>query len=77
MARLVVKQPNGLLAVWSTIVDNFIIEDATRSELIEEFLKEERKKIEELIDTPSRLSYDDCLGRIERKENAIKEEKEM
>ena len=32
MARRIVKQPDGLLSVWSTIVDNFIITDATKEE---------------------------------------------
>ena len=35
MSRSVVKQPNGLWAMWSSIVDDFLIIDATEEEIIE------------------------------------------
>lgn len=35
MARLVVKQPNGKFACWSTVVDNFIIKDLTAEQYTE------------------------------------------
>jgi hypothetical protein len=35
LARRIVKQPNGLFACWSTIVDDFIETDLTQEEYIE------------------------------------------
>jgi uncharacterized protein (UPF0371 family) len=37
MGHQVIKEPNdsGLLAVWSTVVDDFIIRNATREEIVE------------------------------------------
>ena len=34
MAHQIVKQPNGLYAVWSTVVDDFVMEDATMEDII-------------------------------------------
>jgi len=34
MGHQIIQQPDGKWAVWSTIVNDFIIEDATRAELI-------------------------------------------
>ena len=36
MAKIIVKQPNGKYAEYSTIVDHFTMTDATRIEIIEE-----------------------------------------
>ena len=36
MPRAIVKQPNGMYALWSTIVDDFILMDATLEECVEE-----------------------------------------
>lgn len=33
MANLVLEQPNGKFAIWSTIVDNFILLNATEKEI--------------------------------------------
>lgn len=44
MARLVTKQPDGNYAVFSTVVDAFILIDATE-EQVEEFLMTERIQI--------------------------------
>lgn len=38
MARHVVLQPDGKYAVWSTISDNFLLLDATREEVIQEYM---------------------------------------
>jgi len=40
MGRQVVKQPNGLYAVWSSIIDDFIFEEATEKELRQWWLAE-------------------------------------
>lgn len=54
MARQIIKQPNGKLAIWSSIVDNFIITDATPEEYIQFRIAEEservRKDITEIVD---------------------------
>jgi hypothetical protein len=40
MGRQIVKQPDGLFAVWSSIVDDFIFENATEKELRQWWLGE-------------------------------------
>jgi hypothetical protein len=35
MGWQIVKQPNDLWAIWTTIADGFILEDATEEELVE------------------------------------------
>jgi len=47
MSRQIIKQPNGLYAVFSSIVDGFILTNAYPSEIIEEFVEEHREKITE------------------------------
>ena len=34
MARQIVKKENGLYAVWSTIVEDFIVDDVTKEQVI-------------------------------------------
>ena len=51
MGRQIIKQPDGKYAVWSSVVDGFIILDATREELIEEMGESARKeKVQEVTD---------------------------
>ncbi len=60
-------QPNGKYAVFSTIVDDFILLDATRDEYIEFELDNKRKDLEQHIDnleTPY-PSWDDAIRIIE------------
>ena len=58
MTRQILKQPNGNLAVWSTLVDDFIITDATPEEYIQFRIEEEsiriRKDILEISDKLNR-----------------------
>lgn len=53
MAHSLVKQPNGLLAVFSSIVDNFILTDATPEQIVawcvSEAAEEERKRAEQWV----------------------------
>ena len=49
MGRHIVKQPNGKLAIFSTIVDNFIITDATPEEYIQFRIAEETQRIKKDI----------------------------
>lgn len=45
MGRQIIKQPNGLYAVFSSIVDDFIIVDATSQDIIAEYTKEAEEEI--------------------------------
>ncbi|HBI38199.1 MAG TPA: hypothetical protein DDY71_11190 [Spirochaetia bacterium] len=45
MARIIIKQPNGLYAEWSTITDSIIAYNLTRDDIIEERIAD---KIEEI-----------------------------
>lgn len=47
MGRTVVKQPNGNYAVFSSVVDDFIVVNATKQELIDMDVEEECEKITE------------------------------
>ena len=33
MAHQIIKQPNGKFALWSTVIDDFLVEDATPAEI--------------------------------------------
>ncbi|MBO9598643.1 MAG: hypothetical protein J7559_12610 [Cohnella sp.] len=46
MGRRIEKQPDGKYAVWSTIVDDYIIVDATPEQIIESFIEDARTDIE-------------------------------
>jgi len=35
MGRRIIKKDNGLYAVWTTVCDNFLMDDVTQEELIE------------------------------------------
>lgn len=77
MARRIVRQPDGLLSVWSTIVDNFIITDATEEQLLEELLEEavqkERERIKRDIEN-ARTDYDYHLRLMKEVHEAEEEE---
>lgn len=47
MGRQIVKQPNGQYAVFSSIVDDFVLVDATPEEIIEEYVANQRRSIEQ------------------------------
>lgn len=40
MGRQIVKQPDGLLAVWSTVVDDWVMFDCTPDGLVEAYAEE-------------------------------------
>ena len=50
MGKQIIKQPNGLYAIWSSIVDDFIYYDCVREDLIEAFVEEAKKDIERNVD---------------------------
>lgn len=70
MGRIVVKQPNGKYSVWSTVVDNFIIIDATEKEIadsyIEEKVEEIRKDVSRSISKADSKSDDEVYKYLEK-----------
>jgi len=58
MGHRIVKQPSGKYAIWSTIVDDFIATDATREEIINDYIserdtslrEEQSKKLNDIMD---------------------------
>jgi hypothetical protein len=50
MPRSVVKQPNGKYAIFSTIVDNFVMLDATKEHIIQEFVDSAAKRAREIAE---------------------------
>ena len=76
MGRQIVKQPDGKYAVWSSVVDDFILVNVEVCEIIEEFAEWERQKLIERInsivdalergDKPYQFtqSYDECVALI-------------
>lgn len=49
MSQQIIKQPNGKYALWSTVVDSFIVLDATPKDIIEFKLREERLSMSEHV----------------------------
>lgn len=45
MGRQIVKQPNGLYAQWSSVVDDFTLIDATKADMIADFVEAETARI--------------------------------
>lgn len=64
MARSIVKQPNGLYAVFSSVVDDFVATDATEEELIEMLIQEQKDRITEEVHNTVRIlngeHWQDC-----------------
>ena len=50
MGWQVIKQPDGLYAIWSTVVDAIIMYDATESEVIQEFVEDARRSAQKSIE---------------------------
>lgn len=53
MGRRIIKKKNGLFAVWTTVCDDFLLDDVTQEEMIETLSewakKDERKRLETQI----------------------------
>lgn len=77
MGKQVVLQPDGKLAVWSTIVDAFVMYDATIEDVVEDDLQELRRRLtEQLTEVVEKLkrgekpyrqftkTYDECVSEI-------------
>lgn len=50
MSHITIKQPDGKWCIWSTVVDDFIVVDATREEIVEYRLEGERERVERKLD---------------------------
>lgn len=49
MGRQIIKQPNGKYAVLSSVVDDFVIIDATPEEIIDAWATEERERLRKRV----------------------------
>lgn len=49
MGHQIIQQPDGRLAVWSTVVDDWVLVDATAEELAAHFGHEERVKVQTAV----------------------------
>jgi len=80
MGQQIVKQPNGLYAIWSSVVDDFTLVDATRDEIIESAVNEFResmvdkvRKVTEALDDGRKpyfeftRSFDECIAEIRKR----------
>ena len=60
MGHQIVKQPNGLYALWSSIVDTFILLDATPEDIIQDWNVRDEKQ--------NRAAADRIIAQLERGE---------
>lgn len=70
MGHRIVKQPNGLYAIWSTVVDNFVMYNVTAEDIIREEQVEMHEQIAKRVrDTIARLesgaagdtAFEECI----------------
>lgn len=79
MSWLIISQPNGNHAIWSTVTSSFIAFNLSREGVIQNFVKraaeEARANIIELLDKIDRkenpyfqlgMSWDECLESLEK-----------
>lgn len=45
MGQQIIRQPDGRYAVWSTIVEDFLLRDATQAQLVEWFIEDRRVEV--------------------------------
>lgn len=50
MGRQIIKQPNGLYAQFSSIVDDFVMYDATPEEILEDWVEDYKSSTKEKLD---------------------------
>ncbi len=60
MSQQIVKQPDGMYAIWSTVIDDFVVVDATKEEIIREFMEAERERVAARVN--------DIIAKLERGE---------
>ena len=66
----IVRQPNGLYAVFSPITNNFVLTDSNRSELIEFYLEDERDSVTTFVDHRLKLIVE--MGAVTAWERALR-----
>lgn len=49
MGQQIIKQPNGKYAVFSSVVDGFVLLDATKQEVVEHFMESHRRDTERRV----------------------------
>lgn len=49
MGRQIIKQPDGRYAVWSSVVDSFVMIDASPEEIIDDMLADEKDRIQKQV----------------------------
>lgn len=72
--RQIIRQPDGKLALWSSQIDDFLIIDATKDEIVDYFVELKRQEVEYEISAVIThieagrkaygnftLTWDDCL----------------
>ncbi|MBZ5660029.1 MAG: hypothetical protein LAO08_06440 [Acidobacteriia bacterium] len=50
MGRQIIQQPDGKFAVWSSNSDSFLMIDATKQEIVDEFAEEARRDAVEHVE---------------------------
>ena len=50
MGQQIIRQPNGLYAVWSTVVDDFVLVNATPAEIIFDRVREATLRISDEVE---------------------------
>jgi hypothetical protein len=67
MGHQIIKQPDGRLAVFSSVVDAFVVLDATQQELVdwyaEEAARDARERTQRLLEKLDTLGSQEVYGR--------------
>ncbi len=70
MAWKIIKQPNDLYCIFSTVVDNVLYYNCNKEEIVDLLVDEERKyierNIERIMKTNNKKEYQDMLSTIRR-----------
>ena len=88
MSEQIIQQPNGLYAIWDTIVDDFTHIDCQPHDIIAIITKRQMERITEDVQDvikklkegnkpyyQSTMSYEDCLGTIKETHSVSQNEK--
>ena len=49
MGQQIIQQPDGKYAIWSTVVDGFVLIDAEPNDIINHWLESERERITKIV----------------------------
>jgi hypothetical protein len=77
MPQQIIKQPDGKYALWSTVVDSFILFDCTPQDIIDHWVEQERNEISRRVDGvvtslemggkpyyQFTMTFDECVARM-------------